>query len=262
MSVVIFEEEQFEQIKQAGKVAALALDLVCKESKPGISTLELDIMAEEFIRDNNAIPTFKGYMGFPASVCASINHEVVHGIPSKDRILKDGDIASFDIGATVVEKFNTKEWKYIGDNAKTVPIGEVNSKLIKLLEDTEKSLMKGIEACILGNSIKDISSAVYSVAKENSYGVVRLFGGHGVGPEYHCDPFIPNWPAYFDQNKNTKIEAGMILCIEPMFNLGTDDIRKLKDEWTIITADHKPSAHFEHTLLITKDKTIITTKLD
>lgn len=261
MSIIIYEEEQFEAIKQAGKIAARALDLVCKSAKAGMSTWELDEIAEKYIRSKNAIPTFKGYLDFPASLCTSINHEVVHGIPSKNRILKEGDIASFDIGATVKEKFKGKEWNYIGDTARTIPIGQISLTIQKLLKDTEASLYKGIECCKAKKTIKDISISVNNVAKDGNYGIVRMFGGHGIGPNYHSEPFIPNWPEYFLQNEDTEIKHGMLLCIEPMFNLGSDDVRKLKDNWTIITADHKLSAHFEHTILVTKDGPHVTTTI-
>lgn len=260
MPITIFEKDQYEQIKLAGKLAGEARDLACKLAKPGISTWDIDKEIEEWIRSQGAIPTFKGYLEFPASICTSINHEVVHGIPNKKRILKEGDIASFDVGVTIVEKFNSKEWKYIGDTARTIPIGKVSGQAEKLLKDTNESLFKGIEACKTGNTIKDISTAVYKVAKENNYGVVRFFGGHGIGPEYHAEPFIPNWPEYFLQNPDLEIKAGMLLCIEPMFNLGSDDVRKLKDNWTIVTADHKLSAHFEHTILVTEEGSYVTTK--
>lgn len=261
MPVTIYEKDQYEAIKQAGKIAAGALDLVCKTAKAGMNTFELDKIVEEWIRSKGAVPTFKGYFGFPASLCASINHEVVHGIPSKSRVLKEGDIASFDIGATIVEKFNGKECKYIGDTARTVPIGEISQTSSKLLKDTELSLYKGIEQCKAGNTIKDISISVNQIATNAKYGIVRLFGGHGIGPDYHSEPFIPNWPEYFHQNKDTEIKVGMLLCIEPMFNLGSDDVRKLKDNWTIVTADHKLSAHFEHTILVAHEGPYITTKL-
>ena len=262
MGIVIYEEEQYEAIKKAGKLAAGALDLVCNSAREGMSTFELDKLAEEWIRDNEGIPTFKGYMGFPASLCASINHEVVHGIPNTKCILKESDIASFDIGVTVTKLFKGKDFNYIGDNAKTIKIGEVAPRIEKLLEDTNTSLYKGIEKCKVGNTIKDISIAVCNVAIESKYGIVRMFGGHGVSSDYHSEPFIPNWPEYFNENSDTKIIEGMLLCIEPMFNLGADDVRKLKDDWTIVTADHKPSAHFEHTILVTKDGPYITTKID
>ena len=253
MSITIYEKDQYEGIKLAGKIAGEALDLACRSVKPGISTWDLDKIAEEYIRSKGAIPTFKGYMGFPASLCTSVNHEVVHGIPNKNKILKDGDIISLDIGATVKEKFNGKEWNYIGDTARTVPVGEVSQQIQKLMKDTNDSLFKGIEFCRAGKLIKEISTAVANIAIEGEYGIVRMFGGHGIGPEYHSEPFIPNWPEYFTQNKDTEIKAGMLLCIEPMFNLGSDDVRKLKDNWTIVTADHKLSAHFEHTILVTDD---------
>lgn len=262
MPPTIFEEEQFEPIKKAGKLAAQVLDLLCKSVKIGISTWELDNIAEDWIRSHGAFPTFKGYLGFPCSLCASINHEVVHGIPSKERILKEGDIISLDIGVTVKEKYKGKEWDYIGDTAQTVPVGEVSPQILRLIKETEASLYKGIEFCKADNTIKNISTAVNKVAVSSHYGIVRMFGGHGIGPDYHSEPFIPNWPEYFEENKDTEIKTGMLLCIEPMFNLGSDDVRKLKDNWTIVTADHKVSSHFEHTILITKDSSYVTTFLE
>lgn len=261
MSITLFHEEQFEPIKKAGDLAAKALDIACKSVKPGISTWDLDQIAEEWVRSQGAIPTFKGYCGFPATLCTSVNHEVVHGIPNKKKILKEGDIISLDIGVTVKGNFKGVDWEYIGDTARTVTCGEVNNNIKKLLEDTDASLYEGIKFCKAGMTIKDISSAVEKVAKQNSYGIVRAFGGHGIGPKYHSDPFIPNWADYFSFNENTEIKPGMLLCIEPMFNLGGDDVRKLKDDWTIVTADHKVSAHFEHTILITENESIVTTKI-
>ena len=259
MPINIYDKDQYEPIKKAGKLAGEVLDLICRSARAGTSTWELDEIAEEWIRSKGAIPTFKGYQGFPASVCISINHEVVHGIPSKERIIKEHDIVSFDIGVTIREKLNGKEWDYIGDTARTIPIGEVNEPALKLIEDTKASLYKGIEMCVAGKTIQDISTAVSQIANEGKYGIVRMYGGHGIGIGYHTEPFIPNWPEYFDANENTKIEAGMLLCIEPMFNLGADDVRKLKDNWTVVTCDHKVSAHFEHTILVTKEGQVVTT---
>ena len=261
MSITIYEKDQIEAIKKAGKLAGLALDILSKAIKPGISTWDLDQIAEEWVRSQGAIPTFKGYLGFPASLCTSVNHEIVHGIPSRQKILREGDIISLDIGVTVREKFNGKDWDYIGDTAITVPVSQISSSIQKLLDDTNNSLFRGIDCCKTGKTIKDISTAVNKVAIENKYGIVRMFGGHGIGPNYHSEPFIPNWPEYFEQNENTEIKAGMLLCIEPMFNLGSDDVRKLKDDWTIVTADHKLSAHFEHTILVTEGGPYVTTKV-
>ena len=262
MTTTIYEKSQYDAIKHAGKLAGEALDYLCKSAKAGMSTWDLDQIAEEWIRSHGAIPTFKGYLGFPSSLCTSVNHEVVHGIPNKQKTLKGGDILSLDIGVTVKEKFKGTEWNYIGDTARTIPIGEVNSTLLNLLEATERSLYKGIEYCKAGKTIKDISISVNKVALESKYGIVRMFGGHGIGPNYHSEPFIPNWPEYFNQNNNSNIKAGMLLCIEPMFNLGSDEVRKLKDNWTVVTLDHKPSAHFEHTILVTEDTSYVTTKIN
>lgn len=259
MSITIYEKEQFDIIKEAGRLAGLALDIACKAVKPEISTWDLDQIVENWIRSQGAIPTFKGYLGFPASICTSINHEVVHGIPSKEKVLKEGDIISLDIGVTLKEKFNSTEWNYIGDTARTIPVGKINSTLSKLLEDTKTSLNEGIKCCTRANTIKDISIAVNKVALKYSYGIVRMYGGHGIGPNYHSEPFIPNWPEYFFQNDDTKIKTGMLLCIEPMFNLGSDEVRRLKDNWTVVTADHKHSAHFEHTVLVTDEGPVVTT---
>ncbi|MBI2996260.1 MAG: type I methionyl aminopeptidase [Candidatus Melainabacteria bacterium] len=259
MPITIYDKDQYELIKKAGKLACEALDLACCSIKAGMSTWEIDQIVEEWIRSNGAIPTFKGYLGFPASLCTSVNHEVVHGIPSKEKILKEGDVISLDIGVTVKEKFNNKEWNYVGDTAKTIPVNPVSNNALKLLADTEASLYKGIEVCRAGKTIKDISTAVNKVATSEKYGIVRMFGGHGIGFEYHSEPFIPNWPEYFASNQDTEIKVGMLLCIEPMFNLGSDDVRRLKDNWTIVTVDHKLSAHFEHTVLITEEGPFITT---
>jgi len=262
MSITIYDKEQFNLIKKAGKLAGLALLEASKAVKVGISTWELDQITEEWIKRQGAIPTFKGYLGFPASLCTSVNHEVVHGIPSKQKILKEGDIISLDVGVTLRENYKGKEWSYIGDTAVTVSVGVINQTLEKLLLDTKDSLYKGIEECKAGRTIKDISVAVNNVAVKNQYGIVRMFGGHGIGPNYHGEPFIPNWPEYFQQTENTNIGIGMLLCIEPMFNLGSDDVRKLKDGWTIITSDHKYSAHFEHTILVTEDGPYVTTLVE
>ena len=261
MTVTIYEKNQYEAIKEAGKLAGQALDLACRSVKEGISTWALDQIVEEWIRSKGAIPTFKGYHGFPASLCVSINHDVVHGISSKERILKSGDIISLDIGVTLKEKYKAEEFNYIGDTARTISVGEVNQKIVKLLEDTEESLYKGIEVCKEGKTIKDISKIVYEIALRERYGVVRSFGGHGIGPGYHSEPFIPNWPEYFEVNENTEIKTGMLLCIEPMFNLGADDVKVLKDNWTVVTCDYKSSAHFEHTILVTNEGPFVTTKV-
>ena len=260
MSVTIFDKAQYEQIKLAGKLARGALDIACNNVKAGISTWELDQIAEEWIRAQGAIPTFKGYCGFPATLCTSVNHEVVHGIPNKQRVLKEGDVVSIDVGVTVKDKFKNVDWDYIGDNARTVAVGDISPQVQKLLDATKESLYKGIEVCKTGKTIKDIATAVGNVGANSKYGIVRMFGGHGIGPNYHSEPFIPNWPEYFTQNQNMEIKPGMLLCIEPMFNLGTDDIRKLKDNWTIVTADHKFSAHFEHTILVTEEGSYVTTE--
>ena len=209
--------------------------------KPGITTLELDRLAEEFIRSKDATPSFKGYEGFPGSICASINHQVVHGIPSKVK-LRDGDIISIDIGACYKG--------YHGDSAWTYEVGNVSDDVHKLLINTEKALLAGLNEVKPGNRIGDISFAIESVAKINGLGVVKELVGHGVGTSIHEDPDVPN---FGEKGTGPKLKKGMVLAIEPMLNLGSPDIVMLDDNWTIETDDYSPSAHFEHTVVVTDD---------
>jgi methionyl aminopeptidase len=255
-------EEEKDYFRKAGKLAANVLEKVCKAVKPGISTLDLDVLAETWIKDHGAIPTFKGYLGFPSTLCTSVNHEVVHGIPNNKKILQAGDIISIDVGVTLMGLVNGQEFKFVGDNARTVPVGEIPEKTAELLAYTKAGLEAGIEASLKGNKISDIAKAIEKVAKSKGYGLVRDFGGHGIGPEYHSAPFIPNYTDYFTLYGDSEIKEGMILAIEPMFNLGVSDIRKLKDNWTIVTKDNKNSAHFEHSILITDGKPEILTMPD
>lgn len=250
--ICIFEPEQYDMIREAGKMAGEALHRSGEMIKPGITPLELDEFAETWIREQGHIPTFKGYMGFPNTLCISVNDEIVHGIPNS-KPLKEGDIVSIDVGVTVTEKFKGEDFKYVGDNAFTFPVGELRPKIARLLESTNKGLWTGIEVIEAGKTIKDISRAVESVALEGRYGNVREFGGHGVGPNYHSEPFIPNFESFFDHYPDTEIQVGMVLAIEPMFNIGVSDCKKHKDGWTITTADRKPSAHFEHEVLVKAD---------
>jgi methionyl aminopeptidase len=253
-------DEERELITRAGHLAASVLTEVCNAAKPGMSTLDLDKIAEEWILSHDAIPTFKGYMGFPATLCTSVNHEVVHGIPDSTKILKDGDIISIDVGVTLKEKVNGKDFNFIGDNARTIPVGTVSDKALKLIADTKMALELGVEQCVVGKKVSNITRAVESVALKNSYGLVRDFGGHGIGSKYHCAPFIPNYTSYFLYQEDCEIQEGMVLAIEPMFNLGLDEVKKLRDGWTIITKDSKLSAHYEYSVLVTKEKPIIITK--
>ena len=216
--------------------------------EPGIQTIELDKKAEEFIRSKGAKPGFKGLYGFPATLCVSVNDEVVHGIPSK-RSLKDGDVIGIDCG-TYMNGF-------YGDHAKTFKVGNIPTKVEKLLDITKESLYKGIEQAIPGNNIGDISYAIQNHVEKHGYGIVRDLVGHGIGEKLHEEPQIPNFGS---KGKGPKIKAGMCFAIEPMINLGSEHVYTKSDDWTICTQDGKPSAHFEHTITVTENKPIILTK--
>ena len=205
-------------------------------------------IVENVIRNNNAIPSFKGYGGFPGSACTSINEQVVHGIPSVDAILQDGDLISVDIGA------NYKG--YHGDSAWTYAVGTVSDEVRQLMEVTKESLFKGLEQAKAGNRLSDISHAIQTYAESFGYGVVREFVGHGVGKQLHEDPQIPN---YGLPNKGPKLKAGMTLAIEPMINMGRKEVRVLQDNWTTVTIDDLPSAHYEHSILVTDGVPVILT---
>ena len=231
--------DEIKRMKHAGHIVALVHQAMKEAVKPGVSTQELDDIAMDIIKSNKAIPTFLGYHGFPASICASINENVVHGIPSKNVILKEGDIISVDVGATY--------GGMVGDSAWTYPVGKVSDEVQKLLEVTEQSLYAGIAQMRAGNVLDDISSAIEKVAKDNNFGLVRQYGGHGVGHSMHEDPFLYN----FSVGDKTLIKSGYVIAIEPMVNLGCDEVETLADGWTVQTMDRKPSAHFEHTVLAT-----------
>jgi len=204
--------------------------------------LELDKVAEEFIRDNSAEPAFKGYQGFPNTLCASPNEEVVHGIPN-DKPLEDGDIISIDCGVC--------KNGFYGDSAYTYCVGSVDEATKELLKTTKDSLYAGIDAAVEGNRLGDISFAIQSKVREKGYGIVRELVGHGVGKELHEEPQVPNYGA---RGRGVKLQEGLVLAIEPMINLGTEKIKWLKDGWSVITADGKPSAHYEHTIVVMKDR--------
>ncbi|QWB99864.1 type I methionyl aminopeptidase [Mycoplasmatota bacterium] len=241
---------EIELMREAGLIVALAHQAAKNYIKPGISTKDLDDLIERVIRENDAIPSFKNYNGFPASACISINEEVVHGIPSKKRIIKEGDIVSVDIGAIYKG--------YHGDSAWTYACGEISDQAKQLLSGTEESLFKGLEFAKAGNRLSDISHAIQKHAEKLGYSVVREFVGHGVGRELHEDPQIPNFGL---PGRGPKLKAGMTLAIEPMINLGNKDVRVLTDGWTAVTRDKSISAHFEHSILITKTGYEILTKL-
>lgn len=256
MSMILTEEKDLERIRLAGSLAGQVLQLISEAVQPGITTWELDEMAEKAIRDAGHIPTFKGYRGFPATVCTSVNEEVVHGIPNKKKVLKDGDIVSLDLGVSVRETINGKPFNYIGDTAVTIAVGQVSPAIVKMLEATQKSLYEAIKICKAGTTLDEIGGAVEDVAKAGAYGLVREYGGHGIGPDYHEDPFICNYRT----GSKTKLKPGMVIAIEPMFNLGGDGVRTKPDGWTVVTRDYRPSAHFEHSLLITQEGVEVLTK--
>lgn len=234
--------QQIEEMAEAGRLSAKVLREVGARVKPGVSTAELDRIAEMIIRMEGGIPAFKGYGGFPGSICASINDQIVHGIPSNSVILQEGDILSIDTGAIV------KGW--VGDNAWTYPVGKISPEKKRLLDVTEQCMWAGIEAARPGNHLGDIGHAIQEIAERAGYGVVREYVGHGVGRDMHEDPNVPN---YGRKHSGIKLEPGMVIAIEPMINIGTYKTKVMSDGWMVCTRDGKPSAHFEKTIAITED---------
>lgn len=239
---------EIEAMKEAGRISAKVLREVGAAVKPGVSTLELDELAESIIRAEGGIPAFKGYGGFPGSICASINEQIVHGIPSAIAILKEGDIISIDTGAIV------DGW--VGDNAWTYAVGSISPELQRLLDVTEKSMWAGLNAARPGNRLGDIGAAVQEVAEAEGYGVVREYVGHGIGRNMHEDPNVPN---FGHRHTGVRLESGMVLAIEPMVNLGTHKTRQMADGWLVCTRDGKASAHFEKTVAITDEGPVVLT---
>lgn len=237
-------------MRAAGRLVASVREELRRMAQPGVTTLELDRAAERMIRDAGAIPTFKGYHGYPFSICASVNEQVVHGFPS-DYALKDGDIFSVDVGVTLAG--------FVGDTATTVPVGRVSEDKLKLIRVAEECLERAIEQCRPGNYLGDIGWAVQSHAEAHGYGVVRDYVGHGIGRKMHEDPQIPN---YGKPGTGVKIKAGYVFAIEPMINVGTHRTKTLSDGWTVVTLDGEPSAHVEHTIAITEDGPEILTRVD
>lgn len=226
--------EQIELMRESALIVSKTLGMLAKEIKPGMTTIKLDQLAEEFIRDHGAIPGFLGLYDFPNTLCVSPNAQVVHGVPNAIP-LQEGDILSVDCGAI--------KNQYYGDHAYTFEIGEVSPEVKKLLDVTKKSLYKGIKQFKAGNRVGDVGFAIQKYAEQNGYGVVRELVGHGLGKEMHEDPQMPN---YGKRGRGKKFIEGMVVAIEPMINMGTKKVKQLPDKWTIITADQKPSAHFEH----------------
>ena len=242
---------EIEAMKEAGRISAKVLREVGKLVQPGISTLELDTFVEQMIRLEGATPAFKGYCGFPGSICASVNEQIVHGIPSAKVILQEGDILSIDTGAVI------DGW--VGDNAWTYAVGQISPEKQRLLDITEQCMWAGLDAARPGNRLGDIGHAVQEIAEGAGYGVVRDYVGHGIGHKMHEDPNVPN---YGRAHTGTKLTPGMVLAIEPMVNMGTELTRQGSDGWLVCTADGLPSAHFEKTVAITQDGPLILTTED
>ncbi len=239
--------EEVELLRQSNLLVSRTLAEIAKLIQPGITTLSLDKVAETFILDNGALPAFKGYNGFPKTLCTSVNDQVVHGIPS-GYILKEGDIISIDCG--VIKN------GYYGDSAYTFAVGEINDRVRRLLEVTKASLEEGVKEAVAGNRIGDISFAVQSTAENEGYSVVRELVGHGLGTKLHESPEVPN---YGRRGTGAKMEKGLVICIEPMINMGQKETIQMNDGWTIKTADGKPSAHFEYAVAVDKGKADVLT---
>jgi methionyl aminopeptidase len=236
--IVLKTPDEVEVMAKASRVVAEVLEILKKEVKAGVSTDELDKLADESIRSRGAIPAFKGYRNYPKTLCASINDQVVHGIPSARR-LKDGDIIGLDLGAIV--------GGFYGDSAITVPVGSVSPETRRLIEVTERALMLGIDQAVVGNRLSDISHAVQAYVEDAGFSVVTDFVGHGIGRQLHEEPQVPN---YGKAGQGPRLQAGMVLAIEPMVNVGKSAVRILEDRWTAVTQDGSLSAHFEHTIAI------------
>lgn len=246
--MVLKTKAEFETMRRAGKIVAALLVLMEKEARPGVTTQALDVIAERFIRSQGAEPAFKGYHGFPASICASVNDEVVHGIPGA-KLLQDGDIVGIDVGVRLDG--------YYSDAARTFPIGKVDAESLKLIEVTREALKRGIDKAVDGNRLSDISYAVQEYAEKNGYSVVRKYTGHGIGRNLHEDPAVPN---FGKPNQGPRLVEGMALAIEPMLNAGTHEVAELADGWTVVTKDGRRSAHFEQSIVVGRDKAEILTE--
>lgn len=241
---------ELNKMRLAGLIVAETLSELRKMVEPGVTTLQLDTYAEKKIRSAGAYPTFKGYRKFPSSICASVNDEVVHGIPS-DRRLREGDIVKIDCGATLNG--------YVGDAAITVPVGKISSKIEELLETTRASLFRAVEKMVAGNRLYDVSYAVQEYVEGKGFSIVRDFCGHGIGQQMHEDPQVPN---YGRPGTGPKLKEGWVLAIEPMVNMGTHEVHVLSDGWTVKTKDGKASSHFEHTIAVTSDGPVVMTALE
>lgn len=241
--------DEIKRMRKAGHIVALVHAEIKDKLKAGMSTKDLDDIAMDVIHKNKAIPTFLGYNGFPASICTSVNEQIVHGIPSKDVILQEGDIISVDVGATY--------GGLVGDSAWTHPVGEISEEKQRLLKTTEEALFAGLAYMKDGCVLDDVQKAIEEVANREKLGIVRQYGGHGVGHVMHEEPFVFNYSV----GNMLPLKSGMTIAIEPMLNLGGDDVIVMPDKWTVVTKDNQPSAHFEHTVLVTDEGPDILTKL-
>lgn len=256
MKVFLKTEDEIELMRRANQLVGKTLGELAKHIKPGVTTLQLDRIAEEFIRDNGAVPTFKNFPNpfggpFPASICTSVNDVVVHGIPSASTVLREGDIISIDCG-TLLDGYN-------GDSCYTFAVGEVSDEVKRLLQTTKESLYKGIAQAVAGKRVGDIGAAVQDYCEQQGYGVVREVTGHGIGRQMHEDPKIPN---YGRRGSGMQLKAGMCIAIEPMITMGKREIWLDKDRWAIRTRDGKPAAHFEHTVAIRRGEAEILSSFD
>ncbi len=249
--IFIKNPEQIEKMKLAGRITGEALALAGEKVRDGVTTAELDRVIRTYIEKCGAKPSFLGYGGFPASACISINDEVIHGIPSSKRYLKEGDIVKIDVGAYI--------GGYHGDSANTFPVGKVSDEAMRLIEATKKSFEKGVEQAVIGNRIGDIGHAVDAYVTSFGFSAVREYVGHGVGKALHEDPSVPN---YGTAGHGAKLCRGMVIAIEPMINQGVPEVIQLSDGWTVKTADKKLSAHYEHTVAITESGPVLLTKVN
>ncbi|HOL78614.1 MAG TPA: type I methionyl aminopeptidase [Clostridiales bacterium] len=246
--IMLKSRRELEIMREAGRISARALQLAGEVIAPGISTADIDREVRKFIESQGAVPSFLGYNGFPAAACISVNNEVIHGIPGKDRIIKEGDLVSVDLGASIDG--------YHGDNAATFAVGKISPAAQWLMDTTREALYEGLKKAVAGGRIGDIGHAIESYCVSRGYGIVREYTGHGIGRSLHEDPSVPN---YGSPGKGTRLLQGMTLAIEPMINEGTGRIKLLGDGWTVVTADGKLSAHFEHTIAITDGECLILT---
>ncbi len=248
--VTLKSRDEIEKLRYANVLVAEFFAIVGEHIQPGVSTFDLEELSEQFITEKNVESAFKGYMGYPANLCVSVNDEVVHGIPSKEKILKEGDIVSIDFGL--------KREGFYGDSAKTYPVGKINGEALRLLQVTEESLAKGIKTAKVGNRLYDISHSIQSHVEKQGFSVVRDFVGHGIGRKLHEEPQVPN---FGEEGRGIKILPGLVIALEPMVNQGSYHVEVKSDGWTVATKDGSLSAHFEHSVAVTENGTMILSKI-